>query len=441
MSAPMNLLRCTSLAAAAIASALAIAVGSAAGKPVSRPSSTSLLAGLNIAYDPTAPASQVAHELAVAQALHARLVRTTVPWYEFERAGPGAPNAARLATLDALVQAASADGIRVSLTVDGTPCWASSAPSSLLRRCAPGRPGAAAAWPPRNPSAYAQFVALLARRYGPRLAAIEIWNEPDEVGQYYFAGPEKPRRYAAIVRAAYTAIKRAEPAVTVLAGSLVGPNGVFLRELYAAGMKGYYDGLAVHFYTLTLASLHSIREVQLAAGDHTPLWLDEFGWPSCYPHRKLEQEQACVSQAVQATNISNTLRALGQVPYVAAAAVYKLQDSPAEEFGLLSGGGARKPAYASFARALAAPLGPVDPIRLRLRRSRSSIVASGSAPVGNFMQIEVLIAGAPRYRAVFTLDRFNDYSITLPAILGTSGLQVRVSGAWGIGPVAAQASI
>ena len=49
--------------------------------------------------------------------------------------------------------------------------------------------------------------------------------------------------------------------VPVLAGSLVGSNGVFLRALYAAGIKGYYDGLSVHFYTLTLASLRSIHEV------------------------------------------------------------------------------------------------------------------------------------------------------------------------------------
>ena len=55
-----------------------------------------------------------------------------------------------------------------------------------------------------------------------------------------------------MLRAAYPAIKQANPSVPVLAGSLVGSNGVFLRALYAAGIKGYYDGLAVHFYNLTL---------------------------------------------------------------------------------------------------------------------------------------------------------------------------------------------
>ncbi len=74
-----------------------------------------------------------------------------------------------------------------------------------------------------------------------------------------------------MLRAAYPAIKQANPNVPVLAGSLVGSNGVFLRALYAAGIKGYYDGLAVHFYNLTLGSLRAIHEVQLANGDTKPL--------------------------------------------------------------------------------------------------------------------------------------------------------------------------
>ena len=93
---------------------------------------------------------------------------------------------------------------------------------------------------------------------------------------------------------------------------------MFLRALYAAGIKGYYDGLAVHFYTLTLASLRSIHEVQLANGDTKPLWLDEFGWSSCWPRYRIQQEQACVTPQIQARNITNMFRALARTPYVAA---------------------------------------------------------------------------------------------------------------------------
>jgi hypothetical protein len=42
------------------------------------------------------------------------------------------------------------------------------------------------------------------------------------------------------------------------------------------------------------------------------------------------------------------------------------------------------------------------------------------------MALEALQGSTPRYRALFTLDRFNRYSIRLPSVLGTHGLTVRV---------------
>ncbi len=389
------------------------------------------LGGLNISgLSPGARLGDADREIATARALHAQIVRVAVPWSVLEPRGPGQVEPHALAFLDRLVGDAAAGGIRVIVTADSTPCWASSAPPSLLRRCAPGGPSKADAWPPLDPSAYASFVAYLATRYGTRLAAIEVWNEPDQANQDYLAGPEKPQRYAAILRAAYPAIKQAAPSVPVLAGSLVGSNGVFLRALYAAGIKGYYDGLAVHFYNLTLGSLRAIHETQLANGDDKPLWLDEFGWTSCWPHRRIQQEQACVTPQVQARNITNLFRSLARTPYVAAEALYGMQDGSREDFGVLSTGGARKPAFAALARVLASPFGAPSPVILSLRRRRGTVVASGSGPVGDYLQLEALQGSVPRYRALFTLDRFDRYSVTLPRVLGTHGLTVRVFQYW-----------
>jgi polysaccharide biosynthesis protein PslG len=398
----------------------------AASAPLAPP-----LGGLNISgLSSGARLSEADGELATARALHAQVVRVAVPWSVLEPRGPGQVEPRALAYLDRLVGDAAAGGIRVILTADSTPCWASSAPASLLRRCVPGGASKANAWPPLDPSAYASFVAYLAARYGTRLAAIEVWNEPDQANEDYLAGPEKPQRYAAILRAAYPAIKQVAPGVPVLAGSLVGSNGVFLRALYAAGIKGYYDGLAVHFYNLTLGSLRAIRETQLAAGDTKPLWLDEFGWTSCWPHRRTQQEQACVTPQVQATNITNLYRSLRRAPYVAAAVLYGLQDGAHEDFGVLNARGARKPAFAALARVLASPFAAPSPVTLSLRRSHGAVVASGSGPVGDYMQLEALQGSVLRYRALFTLDRFNRYSIPLPRVLGTHGLTVRIFQYW-----------
>jgi hypothetical protein len=389
------------------------------------------LGGVNVrGLYPGAGPPPADRELAAARALHARLVRADVSWAALEPARAGQRDPRALAFLDRLMDDAAASGIRVIATVDDTPCWASSAPASLLRKCVPGRPTKANAWPPRDPSAYAASTAYLAARYGTRLAAIEVWNEPDQVNEAYFAGPEKPRRYAAVLRAAYPAIKAANPGVQVLAGSLVGSNGVFLRELYAAGVKGYYDGLAVHFYTLLLGSLRAIHETQLAAGDAKPLWLDEFGWSSCWPRQRVQQEQGCVTASVQAANVANTFRSLARTPYVAAEVLYELQGSPAEDFGVLSAGGRRKPAFGALARALSDPFARPSPVTLRLRRRHGAVLASGSGPVGDYMQLEALHGGVLRYRALFTLDRFNRYALPLPRALGTHGLTVRVFQYW-----------
>jgi len=401
------------------------------------------LGGINgVGVGTNTTTAQIDGSIAAARALHAKVVRTDVPWSLLEPRAQGAIEPRALALLDRLVSDASAAGIGVIATVESTPCWDSSAPPAILRACTPARATQANAWPPREPAVYGTFTAFLAQRYGTRLAAIEVWNEPDQANQDYLAGPNKAQAYAAILRAAYPAIKRANPAVPVLAGSIVGSNGVFLRALYTAGIRGYYDGLAVHFYTLTLGALRAIRETQLANGDTKPLWLDEFGWSSCWPSQRTQQEQACVTPQVQGANTANVFRSLARTGYVAADVIYKLQGDSGEDFGVLSASGARKPAFVQLARVLAAPLsGRPTPVTLRLRRRGSRVVASGEGPVGDYMSLEAFQGSVLRYRALFTLDRFNRYTLTLPAALGTRGLRVRVFQYWaGVGS-AAQRSV
>jgi polysaccharide biosynthesis protein PslG len=415
-----------------------LAPAPAQGAPVSRQAGAPPLGGVNIVGLYAGSSLAVAdREIQAARRLNAAVVRAEARWSALEPVRAGQLDPRALAFLDRLVADAAQAGIRPILTVDSTPCWASSAPASLLRRCQTAMTTAANSWPPANPAAYAAIVAYLAQRYGPRLAAIEIWNEPDQSNELYFAGPKKVQRYAALLRAAYPAAKQADPALPVLGGSLVGSNGQFLRALYAAGIKGYYDGLAVHFYNLVLASVRAIHEVQVANGDSKPLWLDEFGWASCFPARRIEQEQACVTARKQAQNISDSVRSLAQAPYVAAQLLYDLQSAGGEDFGLISSSGRRKPAFGSLARALAAPFGGISRVTVSLRRHGGHVVAGGSAPVGDYMQLEAFVGGVPRYRALFTLDRFNRYSIVLPAVLGTRGLRVLVFQYWaGLGRAA-----
>jgi polysaccharide biosynthesis protein PslG len=387
--------------------------------------------GVNISgFYPGAGLRTADREIAAAHALHATLVRAQLTWSDLEPQRRGQVDPEALAFTDRLVADAAANGIGVILVLDSSPCWASSAPADVLSRCSPSRASAANSWPPRNPADYAAVAAYLAGRYGTHLSALEVWNEPDQANELYFGGRDKARRYAAVLRAAYPAIKRANPSVAVLGGSLVGSSGVFLRALYAAGIQGYYDGLAVHYYTLTLASVRAIHAVQVANGDTKPLWLDEFGWSSCYPQHRIQEEQACVTDRIQAANITNVFRSLARVRYIAADVVYQLQNTQGESFGVQKPNGAHKPAFSALARVLASPIGSPERVRLRLRRTGSAVQAVGSAPVGDYLELQASVHGILRYKAVFTLDRFNRYAIRLPSILGTRGIAVRVSQRW-----------
>jgi Cellulase (glycosyl hydrolase family 5) len=427
----------------AMFAALAFAAGSSAyGSSAGHADAagTVPLVGVNIHDIEPSPLREADLEIGRAAALHATVVRSELAWSTFQPSSPTSTDPAAVAYLDRLVSDAGAHNIRVILLVDSSPCWASTAPAAVLRGCQRIHTRANG-YPPRDPNEYAAFVAYLAQRYGTHLAAIEIWNEPDQANEQFFAGPEKAKRYAALLHAAYPAVKQASPNVTVIAGSLVGSNGVFLRALYAAGIKGYYDGLAVHYYTLTLASVRAIHAVQLANGDQAPLWLDEFGWTSCFPRLRIQAEQPCVTQAIQASDLRDVIHALSPISYIAAEVIYKLRDSPTENFGVLFHSGARKRSFGALAKVFASPFGPVSRVHLKLRRRSGRVLASGSGPVGDFMQLEAFKAGKLRYRATFVLDRFNRYSIRLPRVLGTRGLSVRVYQFWSGPARGAQRSI
>jgi hypothetical protein len=111
---------------------------------------------------------------------------------------------------------------------------------------------------------------------------------------------------------------------------------------------------------------------------------------------------------------------------VAAELTYTLQDYPDEEFGVVTTSGKHKRAFSALAGVLASPFGQTTPVKLSLRQRGGRVVASGSAPVGDFMTLEAFRGDVLRYRSVFTLNRFNRYAIALPRVLGTSGLKVRV---------------
>jgi hypothetical protein len=222
--------------------------------------------------------------------------------------------------------------------------------------------------------------------------------------------------------------------VPVLAGSFVGTNGLWLKALYDAGIKGYYDGFAVHFYDLPLYGLASTRAVQKAHGDAKPLWLTEFGWSSCYAKNgpSVIAEHYCVTRGGQRRNITDTFKALSGKSWVKAAVAYNLHDeNSAYQFGLLDGRDRVKAAFDGVRSLLAGKrMGSVARQTLRVAIRRGRVVATGSASQIDTYVLKLTAGGHWRYRATIRTDRFGRYSVTLPANLPTSGIRVSVRSAW-----------
>lgn len=415
------MVRLSRILPAALLAALAFAAPAAA---VPRP-------GLNVALGPEILPTSIDASLDMARALHVKLVRVEVLWSALEPEQAGKQDKAYLAKVAQMLDGARTRGLRVVLVVEGTPCWATTAPDDLRAQCTGPTPDQRAfAYPPADAADFGRVVGFLAGRYEHDLAAIEVWNEPDHASEDYLKGDDKPHEYALLLKAAYPEAKRAAPDVPVLAGSLVGANGSFLRALYREGIKGNYDGLAVHYYDLVLASLRSIRAVQRAAGDDTPVWLTEFGWTSCSPARATEGGHACVTRSLQGADLADVFRGLRATPWVRAAVVYALQDSTGSHFGLVDARAHRKPAFSLLAGLLSRPIGPPRRVTLHLAHRGGRVRATGTGPAGDNYELDAYRGGRLRYKAILRLSRDNRYALTLPAALGASGLRVRVYQYW-----------
>lgn len=278
-------------------------------------------------------------------------LRIAVPWVYMEPV-KGTYNWAKM---DALVSTASELGFTLTGSVTATPTWA-------------GLPLAGAP----DPDTYAAFAGAVAARYGSQIAAYEVWNEPNGV---IFYAPVDPAGYTRMLKAAYTAIKTANPDAMVLAGSLGATTNVagisvtpqrFLADMYAAGAAGYFDALSYHPYHYTLPfsagagtantpldQVRKLYELMVANGDgDKQIWATEYGTATTPGWG--------VTQAEQAALLRDFLTAWSKLSYTGPAFVYTSQDAQTGilnheyNFGLFTSDGKPKPAAQVLAELIAA---------------------------------------------------------------------------------------
>ncbi len=262
--------------------------------------------------------AQINQTLDTLQSIGVQDVRVFVPWIYVEPAN-GTYN---WSSLDMVIQAAQARNMGVMAEVASTPLWEGS--SNAI---------AGAGTP--NPTDYASFVTSVAKRYGTAISAYEVWNEPNYV---LSSDPIDPVAYAALLKAAYPAIKAVDPSATVVAGALgsvvtfgnitMDPT-TFVSQMLAAGAAKYFDALSFHPYqeslpfsqgagiaNTPLSQLNAIYQLMTQYGDGLKkIWISEFG-----------ASTNDVSQQTQADLIKNLLDTWQTLGYAGPAFIYTAQD-------------------------------------------------------------------------------------------------------------------
>jgi len=192
---------------------------------------------------------------------------------------------------DLVLDHANRQGLRVIARLGFVPEWArpTDSASSYL--------------PPEYYAAFGDYVAAFVNRYGDRVAAVVIWNEPNLALEWGFQ-PINPEGYTELLRVAFQRVRQsAHPEVQVLGGALAptlaAPGSdqamndlVYLQRMLAAGAGSVMDGLAVHAYGWSFPAddppdpeVINFRRVelvhQLLANNglaNLPIYITEGGW-------------------------------------------------------------------------------------------------------------------------------------------------------------------
>jgi hypothetical protein len=321
-------------------------------------------------------------------------------------------------------------GTKIDVDVEGSPPWA-----------ADGSNNPATA--PANDANYAGFVNYLVNAFHGRVTAWEIWNEEDNSGWWNGTAGG----YAALLKAAYPAVKSADPKATVLVGGLTDNDGAYLSQLYADGAKGSFDAVGVHTDTAcNIASPYSfeynlgtrtvnqyfflgftsIHAVMVAAGDGAkPVYMTELGWSStsaeCQTGHWAGQKLAGVTQPTQAVYLRQAYHCLAQpqYSYVKAAMWFELfnnggTSAPLDNFGLLNQDFSPKPAFDAFTQEslhgdqLTGPCGNFAPPAIKVLQPIAGqhysgplrIAVSASSPTNGVREITIQLTRHSRVHFV-----------------------------------------
>jgi hypothetical protein len=242
--------------------------------------------------------------LALQRRAGVRLLRQTFDWSQIE----WRPGAYDWSAHDELVLSTARNGILVLPVLFNAPAWHSSAPA-----------GGRATYPPRSNASMAWFAAAAAARYGPGgslwrehpevrarpIRAWQVWNEPSL--RQYWGGRPNARAYVKLLKAVGGAIKRVDRRAEIVTAGIppsklrgAVPILRYVKQVYRAGGKRYFDTLAVNSYARSAKELGKLlesvrKEMNRGKDRRARIWITEIGWCDNGPRHRF-----CVGSANQA---------------------------------------------------------------------------------------------------------------------------------------------
>ena len=202
---------------------------------------------------------------------------------------------------DLVVALAEERGLKLLVRLDHQPQWAQADPSTYIPN-----------GPPADLAYLGEFCSALAVRYAGRIAAYEVWNEPN-LARDWGGQPPDPAAYVELLKTCYLAIKSADPQAIVISAGLAPtgtddpaiamPDDRFFQGIYDAGGAPYFDMLGVHapgymnpperspdeteadpelqVRWITFRHVEDIRALMVANGDaDKQIAITEMGWTS-----------------------------------------------------------------------------------------------------------------------------------------------------------------
>ncbi len=108
--------------------------------------------------------------------------------------------------------------------------------------------------PARDITRWAAYCSKVAERYQGRVAAYQIWNEPN-LSREWGDSPPDPASYVTLLAACSDAIRVADPAATLISAGLAPtgnnddtamPDDIYLDHMYRHGFQQHIDAVGVH---------------------------------------------------------------------------------------------------------------------------------------------------------------------------------------------------